>query len=301
VQKQKHDERAARMFVRLFGPLRKASTLNVRDWGEFIRLRRSGALTTEHGKGRPVGNRQIEYDLKFLLSVLNWATKAQANGERVLDSNPLRGLKLPKEKNPSRPTIDDATYQQLRAIAPSIDWRFEVALVLAHETGHRIGAIRHLRWADVDFDGRLVTWRAKHDKSGVEHITPLTSAAVTVLTCARRRSAAIGDGWVIPAPTRPERLCSRHVLYKWLKKGLRAIGRGAAPRIGYHCFRRKFATDLKAIPLRDLMALGSWKDPKTVVTCYQHADIDALRDALGERAQSTHLSTHLGHESTVAR
>jgi hypothetical protein len=63
VQKQKHDERAARMFLRLFGPMRKASTLNVRDWGEFIRLRRSGALTAEHGKGRPVGDRQIEYDL----------------------------------------------------------------------------------------------------------------------------------------------------------------------------------------------------------------------------------------------
>ncbi len=83
--------------------------------------------------------------------------------------------------------------------------------------------------------------------------------------------------------------------------GLRAIGLGSAPRIGYHCFRRKFATELKAIPLRDLMALGGWKDPKTVVTCYQHTDIDTLRDALGERVQSTHLSTHLAQINKTSR
>jgi hypothetical protein len=42
------------------------------------------------------------------------------------------------------------------------------------------------------------------------------------------------------------------------------------------------------------MALGGWKDPKTVVSCYQQTDVESLRNALGERVQSTHQSTHLG-------
>ena len=35
---------------------------------------------------------------------------------------------------------------QLPGVSGRIGWRFHVALVLAHETGHRIGAIRKLRW-----------------------------------------------------------------------------------------------------------------------------------------------------------
>ncbi len=60
---------------------------------------------------------------------------------------------------------------------------------------------------------------------------------------------------------------------------------------GFHCFRRKFASELKDVPLKDLMALGGWKDPKTVIQCYQQADLGRMRDALANRnplTQSTH-------------
>jgi integrase len=66
-------------------------------------------------------------------------------------------------------------------VAQSIDWRFEVALVLAHETGHRIGAIRLLRWSDVDFEREVVVWRAQNDKTGTEHVTPLSLDATAAL------------------------------------------------------------------------------------------------------------------------
>ena len=32
--------------------------------------------------------------------------------------------------------------------------------------------------------------------------------------------------------------------------------------LGYHSLRRKFATELKGIPLKDLCQLGGWKDPR---------------------------------------
>lgn len=48
---------------------------------------------------------------------------------------------------------------------------FEVALVLAHETGHRTSSIRQLRWSDVDTPGAFIRCRGEHDKIGMEHST----------------------------------------------------------------------------------------------------------------------------------
>jgi len=56
----------------------------------------------------------------------------------------------------------------------------------------------------------------------------------------------------------------------------------AAERAGLS-LRRKFATELKDEPLKDLCQLGGWKDPQTVLKCYQKADERRMRDALSYR------------------
>ncbi len=40
----------------------------------------------------------------------------------------------------------------------------------------------------------------------------------------------------------------------------------------WHAYRRKWATERKDMPLKDLAAAGGWKDVTTLLTCYQHAD-----------------------------
>jgi hypothetical protein len=40
----------------------------------------------------------------------------------------------------------------------------------------------------------------------------------------------------------------------------------------WHAYRRKWATERKGFPLKDLCAAGGWKDVTTLLTCYQHAD-----------------------------
>jgi integrase len=52
---------------------------------------------------------------------------------------------------------------------------------------------------------------------------------------------------------------------------------------GWHSLRRKFATELKNAPLRDLQALGGWKDPMTIVKCYQKPDDVTMAEALKNR------------------
>ena len=47
--------------------------------------------------------------------------------------------------------------------------------------------------------------------------------------------------------------------------------------------RRKFASDLMHKPLKVLCELGGWKDPSTVLKCYQLPDQAEMREALEDR------------------
>jgi len=145
---RQHDRTTMEMFLRFFGRDRDPATLSQRDWDRFIRARREGRVGPS---GRPVSDRTVEYDLKLLIAIFNWAAKSRdERGRLLLDRNPLRGLRTPREKNPTRVVLDEDEYQALLGVSHRVDWRFHVALVLAHETGHRIGAIRKLRWRDID-------------------------------------------------------------------------------------------------------------------------------------------------------
>jgi integrase len=66
----------------------------------------------------------------------------------------------------------------------------------------------------------------------------------------------------------------RHFAHSWLED---------ASGLGWHGLRRKFATELKGASLKDLSQLGGWKDPQTILKCYQSADEESMRAALAER------------------
>lgn len=40
----------------------------------------------------------------------------------------------------------------------------------------------------------------------------------------------------------------------------------------WHAYRRKWATERKDLPLKDVAAVGGWKDVATLITSYQHVD-----------------------------
>lgn len=285
--KQKHDRRTAEMLLRFFGPSKKAKTLNVRDWDSFIHDRKRGAICPKNGVlGESVGSRQVRYDLKFLLAVLNWACLANGpGGTPLLERNPLKGLPLPKQSNPKRPTLTEDEYQRMRAVGPQVDWRFTLALLLAHETGHRIESIRNLRWSDFDLDNERVIWRAEHDKTRNEHLTILSEIAVAELRKAQRETGAIRETWVFPSPEDPTRPSDRHIFRKWWYRAEQLAG---LPRVigrGWHSLRRKFASELKHVPLPDLCKMGGWKSHQTILTCYQQPDEETMRRALESRKQ----------------
>ena len=78
----------------------------------------------------------VEQDLRYLLAVLNWATLAgDGRGGVLLERNPCKGYRLPKEKNPRRVVLTDVEYRALLKVARAVDWRFSVALILTSSTG----------------------------------------------------------------------------------------------------------------------------------------------------------------------
>lgn len=111
--------------------------------------------------------------------MLRWAvTVRTASGKRLLEQNPLAGTKRIREKNPKRPVATWERYQETRRIIQELalssksdgsrqKWlKLELAMVLAEATGRRLGAIRQLRWDDVDFSRGTIRWRAETDKKG---------------------------------------------------------------------------------------------------------------------------------------
>ena len=171
-----------------------------------------------------MSDRTIERDLRFLLAVLNWAAKARdEQGQLLLESNPLRGLKTPTEKNPTRVLLTELEYEALLEVSLEMDWRFRVALVIAHETGHRIGAIRQLRWSDIDLEGCIIRWRGEHEKTRYEHRTPVSAEALAALEEARRKNPGIGDAPLLPAPEGPIEVCEPFA-------GARLVGEGPSAR-----------------------------------------------------------------------
>lgn len=275
----RHDRRAAKLFLALWGRHRVVKSLSERDWQEFIRRRRSGELAPA-GKGNrgTVRDRVIQQDLKFLRAMLNWGTRLKDDaGDFVLPADPLRGLKIPSEANPVRTVLPDEHFAKLLEVAPAIDARFHLALVLCAETGHRIRSVRSMRWTDIDLSAGVVKWPAEFDKIDNAHETPLSDVALGALKAERARQGAIA-GWVFAGQGGHAPL-QRGAFYKWWAAACTAA-KVDRPKGAYHTLRRRFATSRLHVPLKTLAALGGWKSTATLVECYQHPDMGQLREAL---------------------
>lgn len=282
---QSHDRRAIGFFLELWGTSKTAESLNRRDWDAFIRWRRQqGDMRKGKAKNRPIGNRVITQNLKLLQAVLNWAVLAgNGSGRYLLERNPLKGMPFPREGPVNRPVLPHDQFVRMREAARAVGPECELAIMLAHETGHRIGSILRLHWSDINLDQLAIRWRGENDKVGYDHTTPLTEDAAGALRSFRRLQGKIGEGWVFPSPSDPESPVSRHLARSWWKRVQARAGVTARNGMGWHSLRRKFATELRHAPLRDLVDLGGWKSPQVVTRCYQGADIHSQRQALSAR------------------
>ena len=196
---------------------------------------------------RKVGDRIIQSDLALLSAVLNYATRAgDGKGGVLLERNPLKGLPIPRNESPARPVLTEAQYLAVRSAASKVGTWSELFVVLSHETGHRAGSIRQLRFSDIDFTARRAHWRGEVDKIKNDHWTPLTDEALGCLLRERNARGAIGDAYIFPARRgdRSQPMTGDAVFNLWKRLAVVA-GIPEGQRFGWHSLRRKFGSDLR--------------------------------------------------------
>ena len=179
----------------------------------------------------------------------------------------------------------------------------KLALVVAEATGRRLSAWRNLRWDDIDLQENTIRWRAEHDKSGFEEIVPMSEAVQEALKEARKRQQAIGSAPVFPAPRHPTKPVDRHVLDNWLRQAYVEAELAQQPGGMWHPLRRKWATERKGYPVKDVAAAGGWKTERVLLTSYQQSDAATIKTVVLEpshRLEGALLTTNTQHAVLTA-
>jgi integrase len=270
----------ARAVIAFFGASKRVEDLCPNDVARYTQARRS---RKRHQSGG-VRRRTVHADLVFLRTMLVWATTLKLpSGEWLLAENPLRGVRFPREQNPRRPIATFDRFERVRLTIRRLAseatsnlergrWlRLELALVFAEGTGRRIGSIRRLRWSDISYDPPAILWRAEFDKRHREQLVPIPESLAAEIRAVRARLGSVGDGWVFrqatkDAPWAPAQ-CQDYLRQAEASAGVEKLEGGL-----WHAYRRKWATERKDLPLKDVAAAGGWKDVTTLLMCYQHAD-----------------------------
>jgi integrase len=97
----------------------------------------------------------------------------------------------------------------------------------------------------------------------------------------RRRLAAL-SGPLFPSVRFPAEPMRPEILSQWLVAAERAA---QVPKLAgglWHPSGRKFASERMHHPIKAVAEAGGWRDPGTLLTCYQHADDETRLAVLSE-------------------
>jgi integrase len=242
---------------------------------EYARVRREGKIT-----GHEVRTNAIQRELIILKGALNWACGFYEGRLPLLECTPLRGYKVPREKDPKRPVLEAPRMDMLEAVAPKIHPFLPLLIILARLTGRRLSAILHLRWDDIDFESGRIRWRAEHDKLGKTWVIPAARVVLAELGRFRAQNPGIGSALLFPHPQvrrHNSGPVTRHLAAYWLKRAFELAKLEKPEGSLWHMFRRSWVTERKDLPPKDVAAAGGWKDIATLLTCYQQPDEETLR------------------------
>lgn len=227
----------------------------------------------------------------ILRAVLDTAVR-----DGALGVNPAAAIKRPKVTSTEAAYL---TVRQVRTLLAAADGsRYQPVFRLLVNTGLRRGEALALRWADVDFDGRilrvrgtlsrvdgdLVVTEAKTAKSNrVIHMTPTTQAALRAVkvsqTAERLRagSAWTQTGYVFTTETGQP--CDPRNALRALKV---AADKTGLPGIGLHTLRHSAASVMlsNGVPLKVVSEVLGHASIAITGDVYGHVSPDVARDAL---------------------
>ena len=229
------------------------------------------------------------YRYRHLRTFFNWAVK-----KGHLEESPLDALDKPKKQ---KKLPEYLTPEQLERILRAIDADTDLkradnqlrdgevtwlkgVILLAVNTGMRIGELCALRWRDVDFTEGMITCGAGPDfqtKSGHERAVPMTDEARDLLT--QLRSEREGGGYVLRGVKGGK--LNKTYASKQFKKYVRLAK--LPERITFHSLRHTAASWMvqNGAPLPMVQAILGHSDA-SVTQKYAHHSPDALKRTMQE-------------------
>ena len=156
-------ERAAHAWITFLGPRFSAERIGAREWESFASKRASGEIdacgepAAEATGRRSVGPNAVAADLRVLRAACKRATMERfPSGDFRLQVDPTRGLEMPTERNPRRPTADherfERTLAKVHLVQRSEPWNADAGLIVpltlaVRENGRQNSELPYFRCA----------------------------------------------------------------------------------------------------------------------------------------------------------
>ncbi len=266
----------------------------------FVTLRRTGELRVPRRKlKKGVRNRIIEQDLQFLTAVMNWGLAVNRRGttKKLLAADPTKGFERPKEENPTRKV---GTYDHFLAVLEKADEADSQGLlkyyaVFEEGLGWRSSVVCEVWASDFDFTrstehphGRIrKRERVGSDrKESREWWVPMTTQVREAAEKAIAHRGIVGDVYLFPAKKSEGPWTKDHALKLWYRAQRLA---GIDDVVGIHAFRRKWATERKHHPRKDVAHAGGWKSERTL-EIYETADPETTLAVMEEPTKLRRVS-----------
>lgn len=160
-------------------------------------------------------------------------------------------------------------------------------LDIVNGTGRRISAVCALRFGDLRMERTksapfaAICWPADTDKTKRETLVPISGNVRAALDRVLHERPGIGQAPLFPAPGDTTVPMSRHLADKWLREGERMAGLEPLRGGLRHPYRRKWATERKHLPDKDVAASGGWKSTLTLKLYQQPDEATMLHVVLG--------------------
>jgi integrase len=128
--------------------------------------------------GPVMANRVLAYARR----AFTWAIEKD-----LIEASPFVGIRAPAPEPTRERVLSDAELRAVWHACEGEGWPFGRLFQLLILTAQRRGETASMRWADIDFDGRLWTVPGDQRKSGRLHEVPLSDAAARLLEALPRR------------------------------------------------------------------------------------------------------------------
>ena len=122
----------------------------------------------------------------------------------LIDTSPCMGVRMPSKAVSRSRTLDDGELAAVLKAADKTGYSFGTIVRLLVMTGQRRSEVGGMRWQDVDVTNAVWTIPAEANKSGREHIVPLTASALRLIETLPHLS----ETYLFPSQRSPDRCFS---------------------------------------------------------------------------------------------